>query len=229
MNCDAFENRLNAVLDQRRDPACDSVLRRHSEECERCSQAMEIQLLWSRAFDSKRRKAVDRELHSPQTARIHNSSEKPRWFVFVAAVVILVPAGLITCAVADLLSERPSSVGTAAVEHRTCPPADSSERRSGNPEVVGPQRVAADAVTLSLPNEIRASTAEGIAGFIVEAHRISSQSGDYPAVRPIAESVSVAFKLIQVPFQAPITPKVVDEPQASIFTRSSARFCERIT
>lgn len=58
MRCDEFENRLNAVLDARRNPADDRRLARHAEVCRNCRQlaaAMDLigeSLRWSRHEES---------------------------------------------------------------------------------------------------------------------------------------------------------------------------------
>jgi hypothetical protein len=40
MLCHEFEQRLNAVLDERREPACDGRLRDHAEQCDTCRELL---------------------------------------------------------------------------------------------------------------------------------------------------------------------------------------------
>lgn len=233
MKCDLFDNRLDHVLDQRLDPSCDQFLRRHAEECERCSKLLDLQQLWQQTLDSKRHKVAAAGIDC-QDSNIWNvkrtaKSSGPAWgLIVVAMFLVLVPIGVVSSYVMNRSSVSPAR--------------QANDDKNGVLQVVPPPVVQGSALAVvesghregsndieHSPSDLRTSTAAGIAGFIVEAHRLSSQSGEHPVVRPITHSVSVAVELIQQPFQAPIASQTVEEPQASIFSRPFVAFSELIT
>jgi hypothetical protein len=120
MHCSTFQHRLDALLDDRRDPAADHLLCAHAASCRHCEQILTEHVVLLSAASRLDRPAVaqdfSRRVVAAAVPAMPRSTTKLRWQTGPAIVAVLASAAAMLIAVSLVwLSRSNSGVGPNGV------------------------------------------------------------------------------------------------------------------
>ena len=138
MQCEAFETRLNQLLDRRERPEVDDYLLAHAQRCEACRELLAVQELLFDGLELLERPEVSgrfaqRVVTSAASSRRSSARSAPRWLVVAASLAAI-------AIVAVFAGPRLFSRGDSKVAGPT-KPAKSSSGLRGASALVSPGRV----------------------------------------------------------------------------------------
>lgn len=207
MRCDAFERRMQQLLDERRAPEYDSSLAAHAAICTVCGELLQAQRELLATLDRSARDADDRLTHgfservvalarreSGVTAGDWSRSEK-RWAAAIGAAILLGLLGarqIVTywAGPGEVIVLRPQSAASVAVRSESNPlsaPSQVAHGPSAAPRVNNEQRGALYSFAYratSFPNQHR--------------NEMDQLAGE---LRPLSDPLAAAWAALQAPFR----------------------------
>jgi hypothetical protein len=224
MQCPEFEQRLNAVLDDRRNPEADPRLAAHADECEQCRQLLDAHLVLlaglshintpapSRSF-SQRTLAAVQPAPSPLASSVRFGKSRTAFGpLMAAAAVILLAVSLLWYA----RRNRSTTADTAKEVARLILESQNSGLANANRGPIMLGTPAADWLIEMprLPSRLR--TYRGAIGDIAlaipeAAQRLEEVEYFAPGIRPLRASFSVIWDT----FFGTIPPSSHDSPRPS--------------